>query len=352
VVDYFGNTVTQNVSDNGTELNGFVVSRDDVCAFKPVARVDGAARVRAALEGDGLSMRLVLELENRAPLNVELNPFAPLYKIAGVQLNGKPLPDHATLELKPGKHNVEVVYRSRSLRFSAREWAAVELLKEGKTNFCLVADPNPGFENGTAMQLNFFLQQYDEEDGVIGNLAPALIYHSEAAVPRDYTGWKVVLAVDPQNSGVFVEPEERRIRIVGTHPGDVRRQMMVFMRLVDRKYPHLGRNYPLRTDISAGWEADMKRITQGAYKPAATETWRRLLKNKSTAAFFEQFSDRDFWKKPLLEEEHEPLYADGNLNFEGKYQLRCSPWILEPTYSCDYVYGYGKNALTAVPPAP
>lgn len=92
------------------------------------------------------------------------------------------------------------------------------------------------------------------------------------------------------------------------------------LRLVDRKYPHIGRFFPLKYH-----DGD--------------EPWSKLDRDE-TKAFFAGFADPKFLVKPILRAEHEDLYADGNLDFTGRYELRFSPWVYEPTYADDYVYGY------------
>jgi hypothetical protein len=46
--------------------------------------------------------------------------------------------------------------------------------------------------------------------------------------------------------------------------------------------------------------------------------------------------------KPLLNAEYEDLYADGD--FTGRYRLKAMPFLFEPTYDDNFVYGYeGKG---------
>ena len=51
-------------------------------------------------------------------------------------------------------------------------------------------------------------------------------------------------------------------------------------------------------------------------------------------------SEPDFLFKPLLREEYNQLYTDKITDFSGKYRLRTTPFIYEPTYDDDFVYGF------------
>jgi len=41
-----------------------------------------------------------------------------------------------------------------------------------------------------------------------------------------------------------------------------------------------------------------------------------------------------------LRREYESLYANDNMDFAGKYALRRSPYVFEPTFGDDFIYGY------------
>lgn len=56
--------------------------------------------------------------------------------------------------------------------------------------------------------------------------------------------------------------------------------------------------------------------------------------------FATAFRDKLWLVKPILQREYEPLYADGNTDFAGKYDLRWSPYICEPTCSDNFVHGH------------
>lgn len=73
--------------------------------------------------------------------------------------------------------------------------------------------------------------------------------------------------------------------------------------------------------------------------------------NKFAVEFLRKVADDSFVEKPLLTREHEGLYADGNRDFEGKYRLRFSPYIFEPTFTDGFVYGYAGDGTVDTPEA-
>jgi len=126
---------------------------------------------------------------------------------------------------------------------------------------------------------------------------------------------------------VTIDGSSREIRIVGATQGEIRRAMVVLMRLVDRKYPHVGRFFPLR-------------FGKAPYKPGQPVPIDKWVPRKQTQDFFKKIDDPLFLAKPILREEYDSLYANDNMDFAGKYRLRSSPYIFEPTYGDDFVYGY------------
>ncbi len=342
---YYGGRVRHVVDPDHTTIQDVVVRARDFAAFKAVAllrvRSRGAAEVNFA--GDGLALRLAIELDAAAPATLRLRSFAPLYEIARVEVNGKPAPDFrpdAPLALPAGRSLVRVEYRNRSLRFTADEWRGVELIKDRKTNFCLVADRGVewkvrpqsrftfrlGFERGTANMLNEFIEQYDTENGVVGDLKPAAFV---PAKPKGWSGWTVTFRRDfrTRPGVVRVDERTREIRFVGATQGELRRAMVVFLRLLDRRYPHVGRFFPLR----------FGRPPYKAGQPLPLDKW---VLRKDTREFFRKFADPLFLAKPILRREYERLYAGSNMDFAGRYAMRFSPDIFEPTYGDDFVYGY------------
>ena len=56
--------------------------------------------------------------------------------------------------------------------------------------------------------------------------------------------------------------------------------------------------------------------------------------------FFRTLPEQDFLFKPLLKPEFYHLYANGNTDFSGKYPIITPPFIFEPTYADEFVYGF------------
>jgi hypothetical protein len=64
------------------------------------------------------------------------------------------------------------------------------------------------------------------------------------------------------------------------------------------------------------------------------------MRDEKTQAFFRDFADPEFLVKPILKPELEDVYEGGTIDFEGKYALRHPPYLFEPTFDEDYVYGF------------
>jgi len=318
---YFGGTVRHRMDAETTHLENVTVPPRSMAALKILGRLeaDGKAMVDSTFSGDGIRMNISLEVEAEGPAELELSTFAPIYQVQKLLVNGKPTSymEGRKISLPAGMCSVVAQYSSPVLPFSRDDWDAVELLRDGKTSFCLIADTASAFDGGTAGMLNDFLEQYDEEDGVLGNLPRAELYD---VAPDGFDGWKLFVEsdVDVQPGRVRIDRAAREVHVEGRTPGEARRAMVVLMRLVDRKYPHIGRLFVL--------------------KRYGEEPWTKLAREE-TQEFFANFSDRQFLIKPILKPELERLYAGGNIDFAGEYELRSSPYIFEPTYEDDYVYG-------------
>jgi len=345
VASYYGGNATFRVTEDTTTVADVVVGRRDLAAFKAVGllRTDGEASGTVRLSGDGVSLMVELEITAQADTELILTTFGPQYRIETVTLNGQAvrvLPDEP-LALAGPKSLVVVRYRHTALQFSATDWDSVELIKDGLANFCLVADTGAdyvvdpanedkvhaiGFERGSASMLNEFLEQYDSEDGVPGNLAAAQFV---AEPPADFDGWAVVLTQDALApcGRVTLDVTRRRILVDGPTQGAMRQAMVVLMRMVDRKYPHVGRFFPFR------WGKQHYAPDQ----PVPIEKW---CPRKQTQEFFKALPDPTFLAKPILRKEYESLYAEGNMDFAGHYTMRIPPFIVEPTFGDSYVYGY------------
>lgn len=352
---YYGGRAEHAVTPETTTVAGVRVEPRDLAAFKAVGLLecDGPASATSTLAGDGIALRLAVDVTAAPGAALRLADFAPLYQIRRVAVNGRPttwLPGEP-IALPDAKSRVEVDYANRAFEFTPSQWKAVELIKDGATNFCLVADAGVdygipvspsgkagrtfaiGYERGTAAMLNDFVAQYDEEDGRPGTLRPAPLV---SAPPEAFQGWTVRLAERPGLAAgrVRIESDLREIIVEGPTQGEMRRAMVVLLRLVDRKYPHVGRFFPLR-------------LARARYEPGKPAPLAKWIPRKLTFEFYEKVSDPLFLAKPVLRPEYEELYAGGNMDFAGKYALRASPYLFEPTYGDDFVYGYSGPGKAA-----
>lgn len=335
---YFGGEVREEVGDSITKIKMVTVPPRSVAAFKALGMLRGKGRyeVESSFTGDGLRLSVQVRIKGDAPARLALGLFGPIYELADAGpkavrcswLNAKPpesVPEKGMVvipDVPAGGGQVAVELRSRALQFSREDWDAVELIRDGKTGFALIAPTASPFNAGTAGMLNDFIAQYDEEDGALGNLTKADL--SDKA-PEGFPGWKIFINAksDAMPSRVRIVRDAKEIHVEGRSSGEARRAMAVFLRLLDRKYPHVGRFFSLR---SCG--GDCAKLIE------------KRLKIKETQQFFRDFSDKDFLIKPILSSGSEGLYENGNRNFQGKYALRCAPYLFEPTYADNYVYGY------------
>jgi hypothetical protein len=132
---------------------------------------------------------------------------------------------------------------------------------------------------------------------------------------------------------VRILPDRREVALVGASQGELRRAMVVFLRLLDRRYPHVSRFFPLRFRKQP-FEND---------KPVPIEKW---APRKPMTEFFQKLPDARFLAKPILRKEYESLYANDNFDFQGKYSMRFGAYMFEPTYGDDFVYGYeGRGGI-------
>lgn len=353
LVPYFGGVISQRFSDGETTVDDLSVPARDMVGFRQVASLHygaGSGRATADLAGDGIEMELQLHLELREPGVLSINDFAPIYKVTAIEVDGQPQQWVSEYKLSPGKHRVRVRYHAEAFQFDAATWAGVDLLNEKGANFAIIGENRPGYAHGNALQFVHFIEQYDEEDGVVGTMAFPKIVSDPSGIDANFSGWVIDLRPDrlAGRGQVTIDPERRRIEFHGRTHGEIRRALVLFLRLMDRKYPAVGRIFPLRRDLSKGWEAIHR--GQGYIVPWNDQTpfhelW---IKEKATKAFYGDFSDPEFLQKPILEPEYESLYKDGNLDFQGRYELRFAPYIFEPTYDDDYVYGYSGSGVDEV----
>lgn len=335
---YFGGCVAQSIQKQRTELESVKIKAHDLAAYKPIAELIGAdaTQARALWQGDGLTIRITIDinLNNAGQLRI-ISP-AVYYSLTDVQINGEKVlaQPNQTITLREGESRIEATLQNTTLQFDQAMWSKVLLLINGTANFSMISGKTI-YEKGTAAQMNYFLQQYDEEDGIEGNLSALPIYEDEKDIPSGFTGWKINLYKGDTETKtvVLIDSLEKRITIQGATLGEVRRANMLFMRLVDRTYPHIGRFVPLGVNLERVW---------GNGKPNDPENaWKKIYTSRpKTTAFFEQFSDQKFLSKPILEKAIEHLYIGDNKNFEGRYKIRRSPYLFEPTYEESFVYDY------------
>ena len=350
---YFGGEATHSLERGKTEIENVQVGARDAQAFRCLGRLSGDSgpgQVRTEFSGDGIAIRVKMDIALSAESSLELNTFDPIYGTGAVRINGKSVPyaRGEALALPRGPSVVEAEYNNLCFSFTKAEWDSVDLIRGGKTNFCILADAGMirqthiyrfpiGFERGTAMMLNHFLWQYDEEDGVVGNLGDAPLCQEK---PAGFRGWAVVLKNDALAGPgkVHLDAAAREIVLTGRSPGEVRGAMVALLRLIDRKYPHVGRLLPLQSLATP----HMPKNAAHNYRSWPVEDPLQTFfgNDKPSVDFFRGFADRSFALKPILKPECESLYADDNRDFAGKYTMRFAPYIFEPTYADNFVHGY------------
>lgn len=331
---YFGGDLDQRISKNQSIINNIKVAAHDVFAIKPVAALIGSESLslKSSWKGDGLAINVKVDAEISQNGKVKFVLPAGYYQVKKVKINGKEVTINKdlTVNVSKGKNLIEAIYQNSVLNFTSEQWNRVKLIDNNKANFVIISGNSP-YEMGTAKQLNLFLNQYDEEDGIEGNLVDAPTYNDLGKVSGDYNGWKFDFRVSSGNvnTGVTIDEKTKLVKIIGKNPGEVRRATMLFMRLIDNTYPHIGRFIPLGINLERafGQVVDPK------------NAWKKIYNRRSKALeFFETFEDKDFLNKPILDKNLESLYENGNTNFEGKYIVKRSPYLLEPTYFDNMAY--------------
>lgn len=347
---YYGGQVRHRIGGGSTTIADVEVDPRGLQAFKAIGllHASGDAQATTSFSGDGITVDVEITVQSDQPAQLELNTFAPMYRAGSVTVDGKPVDYHpgGQLPIESGRHVIKARYANRALAFARDDWDAVDLIQDGRTNFCLVADPgftfsangrafDFGFERGTAMMLNEFLEFYDQEDGRGGTLQPAPFVDR---TPEGFEGWTVIFGEDPEipHGRVRIERAGKTLRVEGPTQGEIRRAMVVLMRLVDRKYPHVGRFLP-PVDARKQWYLDQGKTPW--------EVWQM---RGGTETFYAQFEDKRWLVKPILRPEYESLYENDNLDFADKYELRWSPYLFEPTYAEGFVYGYDGPAAMPV----
>lgn len=187
-----------------------------------------------------------------------------------------------------------------------------------------------GFDRGTVGLLLDAVKMYDWENGILHDLKLPEWQESFAGVPENF--WKVSLNTKAKDTGVRIDTAKKIIYIDGTSSGQARKAMVVFLRLMDRKYPHIGTLMPLSYYYG---EYDLN-------NPVPPEKLRANIKTKN---FYGKKAEyRRTLMQPILHKEYEHLYKDGKNDFTGRYRMLTMPFLLEPTFGDDFVYGYkGAN---------
>ncbi len=339
--NFLGGKTTLALTPGQVTIPEVEVAPRDMTGLRCLGIMNGPSKgkVDVDFQGDGINLYVNYQISINEKASLQLNSFAPLYKITSCKIDGKVVqPSRAgVIELKPGSRRVAVTLHNRVFDFTDREFAALDLYKDNKVNACMVTDKGYtyknkfsgtryelGFAAGTAWMFRDFWEQYDEENGIYGDIQLPEFVDKK---PAGYTGWTLLFKVDPkyQEGKVDINPGSREIVFSGGSPGQIRQAMTVFLRQLDRKYPHVGRQIWLHF-------ARGKKV-KDIWKTVRLAAWRRK-------EFMQALGDVNFLSKPVLRKEHEKLYDNDNRDFEGKYTMKFSPYIYEPTFTDSYVYGY------------
>lgn len=334
-VNFFGGQLTGQGADDDIEFTRNIPAQSARGLLTPL--IISGARVNeftTTMQGGGVDFTITAEITCDATATLKFDDFAPLYCLQSLRINGMENSISKLMQLPRGYSKIELKYHCAPLYFSEEELSKVELIKDGRCNFIIIADAGYhyrkldrnfelGFDRGTAMMLTDFIRLYDWEDGILDNMELPE-WHSQpiAGISR----WQFILQSRAERNGAFIDQGKKHIIVKGTTPGEARRVMVVLMRMIDRKYPRLGSLIPLdfykgRFDRNHSW----KNTAFGKHRDMK---------------FFLDFSDQDFLLKPVLSGENEIFYQNGNCNFTGRYKLKFPPFIIEPTYTDNFVYGF------------
>lgn len=333
VASWFGGEASMQAAGECTALDITVPARQPA-AFITAGLLDKPARATVHMEGDGIDFKVTYRISADVPCALTLADFGPLYARRSLSVDGKGASVAANkVKLPQGESQVRVTWHCRPFGFTAEQWRAAELISGQKEpGFSLVSPKGwmyrhlfyrlpLGFERGTARLFEEFVRYYDAEDGVFNNMPLPKCYTS---IRPNSDKWQLVFENHGKEDGVRMDVARKLIFISGPTPGACRRNAVVFLRLMDRRYPHLGcmiysrgRKFDRTTGIQPG-----------------------MFREKKVFDFFNTLPEKDFVFKPLLKPEYSELYADGRTDFSGAYTLRQAPFIIEPTYADDFVYGF------------
>ncbi len=311
--DYYGSTCRQEISNEKTILKQIGVGKRYIRGFKVLAAITGEppTTVETLSQGDGIEVVNNFIFESTRGCSFTLSPKVPRdYHIDRVTVDGTEIPSNPIkLNLAKGKCRIEIRLRNSVLTFSTESWSKVNLLdnRNNQVLYQMIIDKRAtSFDAGTAKWLDTFVGAYDYEDNIKGNLKAKGIGSDMSA--EDI--WKICLGYGNKEhvktALVTLDIKNRAILIDGPDELERRRAMAIFMRLVDRKYPCIGSYLP----------------------PQELIPYDRLNKMETKLrGIFERYK---FHQKPLLTEEYESLYDNGNLDFQGRYKIKTSPYIFEP----------------------
>ncbi len=343
--DYFGeNLLKQVLTTEQTTVKGVAVLAHDVRGMRPVMEFDTEGEVLADVTwaGDGLTIGVHAEIEAKSGGRLRAVLPNVLYEVVRIRINGEEVQPGAGewVEFAAGKGTIEMEMRNKVLAFDKVAWEKISWVQEGQPGFVLLTDGSE-FSRGTAQHFIDWTIQVDEEDGVAGNMSDPEVFENEIPDSAIKDRWVVDLRGEVSGevlpeTGVRIDGEKKYLHLVGATAGEVRRGAVVLLRLMDRSVHKVGRHVPLEKNLRGGWMKPGWNSPYDEKEPA----WKRLYTRRTkTLEFFQNFSDPDFLSKPILEKEYEPVYANGNVDFFGKYKLRYAPYLFEPTFEEDYVYG-------------
>lgn len=332
MVPYYGGSFT--LQKHSECVAGKVSIPPRKCAaFITVAQTRFADSVSAELSGNGIDLKLRMQINTSRATELELSGFGPLYRLDKVTVNGKKAAANLKLLLPEGRNVVETTWHCIPFNFTAEQWKNVKLINgQNPPNFVLVADRgwvyrklfynlSMGYERGTAGMFEDFIRSYDSEDGIFKNM-PLPEWKKEVNPAENR--WQIVFNSKAAGNGVDLDLARKIIRINGTTPGNCRRQSVVLLRLIDRTYPHSG----------------MMLYARSQAFDRNTGVQRGQFREQKVYEFFRTLPEQDFLFKPLLKPEFYHLYANGNTDFSGKYPIAAPPFIFEPTYADEFVYGF------------
>lgn len=308
--DFFGGNILINelISDN-TVIKNMAVEPRSLIGLRCVAGINGEVeKANVSYSGDGITFTLNLSFAGLKSEKLTVIPFIPdQYEITKVYIDNKEHDkDKIVINDNSRINEVTIEYRNKILAFSAGDWDKVTLLDNNRINYKIITSKDADdYDKNTAKWINSFFYAYDEENGNPDDI-------DFKNVPN--SAWKIYYRANNtvQNAGplVKIDSNKKSIYISGQDKESARLSMSVFLRLLDRRYIHVGNWYtPLNFNFKTG---EVLGGTRKGGDPALSELYRKY----------------DFDKKVLLEKNE--LNNFKTLDFTNKYKLNFSPYIYEP----------------------